>query len=314
MTENTSFRYGRYAVSLALLGVLFYKVDSRELVSDLERLTFIPVLLIVGLSMGQVIATSLRWQLLLKSAHIHLPYRVVTEINVISILANTVLINVIGGMAAKVALLAGRNVATHVTLATLILERALIFAVLVSMAVIGLWLLPLPITTIKVPYIALAPLLLVLALLALVLRESQLLRRLMQAVWRYARLVLDGVFQGAQARWAVAHSFLLSILSQVLVIVMGVAIALALGINVPLFDLVMLLPVVSLLASLPISIAGLGVREVSLVYILSLYAVPMEQAMLFSVLILIFSILGAGAVFLALKALKLLWPDSRAIG
>lgn len=312
MTEQRSlFRFSRYAVSIILLAALFHKVDFREMAHDLVRLSLAPALLILGLAMVQIILTSLRWHLLLKSLRIVLPFRVVTEVNVISILANTVLINVIGGIVAKVALLAGRQVAAHVTLATLVLERVLIFVVLLVMAAAGLWLLPISISAVKIPYVVLAPVMLALVLLVLAAKESQILRKLLHPVRRYARLMAGGLARGARSRRVVSHSLLLTIANQLLMIGMGVAIALALGVAVPLFDLAMLLPAVALLASLPISVAGLGVREISLVYILSLYAVPTEQAMLFSVLILFFSILGAVGMYIVLKAAKPLWPTKR---
>ena len=309
--QGSLFRFSRYAVSLILLAALFHKVDFREMVHDLARLSLAPVLLILGLAMGQIILTSLRWHLLLKSLRIVLPFRVVTEVNVISILANTVLINVIGGIVARVALLAGRDVAAHVTLATLVLERVLIAAVLLVMATAGLWLLPISISAVKIPYVAIAPVMLALVMTVLAARESPGLRKLLHPVRRYARLVAGGFARGARSRRVISHSLLLTIANQLLMIGMGVAIALALGVAVPLFDLAMLLPAVALLASLPISVAGLGVREISLVYILSLYAVPTEQAMLFSVLILFFSILGAVGMYIVLKAAKPLWPAKR---
>ena len=309
--QGSLFRFSRYAVSLILLAALFHKVDFREMVHDLARLSLAPVLLILGLAMGQIILTSLRWHLLLKSLRIVLPFRVVTEVNVISILANTVLINVIGGIVARVALLAGRDVAAHVTLATLVLERVLIAAVLLVMATAGLWLLPISISAVKIPYVAIAPVMLALVMTVLAARESPGLRKLLHPVRRYARLVAGGFARGARSRRVVSHSLFLTIANQLLMIGMGVAIALALGVAVPLFDLAMLLPAVALLASLPISVAGLGVREISLVYILSLYAVPTEQAMLFSVLILFFSILGAVGMYIVLKAAKPLWPAKR---
>jgi hypothetical protein len=306
--EHPTFRFFRYAVSLMLLTVLLQKVDFQEMANDLGRLTVAPTALIFSLAMAQVVLTSLRWHLLLKSARIHLPFRFVTEVNVISILANTVLINVIGGIVAKVALLAGRKVTTHVTLATLILERVLILVVLVAMAVVGLWLLPISISLADVPYIAAVPVTLALLLMAIAIRESKSLKKILQPLWLYGCKVIAEISNGARSRWAISNSLLLTIANQLLMVGMGVSIAFALGIAVPLLDIALLLPAVVLLASLPISVAGLGVREVSLVYVLSLYGVSAEQAMLFSILILFFSICAAVAMYALLKLIKPLWP------
>jgi uncharacterized membrane protein YbhN (UPF0104 family) len=59
-------------------------------------------------------------------------------------------------------------------------------------------------------------------------------------------------------------------------------ICMALSIEVSFVQLMWVVPVVSLLQSLPISIAGIGVREGAYVYLLQLQGVPGESALALS--------------------------------
>ncbi|MBS4058003.1 MAG: flippase-like domain-containing protein [Bacteroidales bacterium] len=59
---------------------------------------------------------------------------------------------------------------------------------------------------------------------------------------------------------------------------------LSLGVSMPIIDIAIILSVVGLVSILPISLAGFGTREVSLVYLLAFYGITPELALSFSLL------------------------------
>jgi glycosyltransferase 2 family protein len=71
--------------------------------------------------------------------------------------------------------------------------------------------------------------------------------------------------------------------------------ALALGINVPLVALVWIRCLLSLMVMLPLTVGGLGVREVSLMFLLGLYGVSRVDAVALALLTLIMRVLFAAA-------------------
>jgi glycosyltransferase 2 family protein len=71
--------------------------------------------------------------------------------------------------------------------------------------------------------------------------------------------------------------------------------ALALDINVPLVALVWIRCLISLLVMLPLTVGGLGVREISLMFLLGLYGVSRVDAVALALLILIMRVLFAAA-------------------
>lgn len=80
-------------------------------------------------------------------------------------------------------------------------------------------------------------------------------------------------------------------------------ITISLGITIPFWYLYLITPLVSLVTILPISVLGMGTREVSYVFLLSLFGISLNAAVAFSFLVMFWSILLAvpGLIFLALK-------------
>jgi uncharacterized membrane protein YbhN (UPF0104 family) len=90
------------------------------------------------------------------------------------------------------------------------------------------------------------------------------------------------------------------------------AIAVALGMTISPLALAWILAVVSVLQVLPVSIGGVGVREVTLVGLLGLYGVPASQSLPFAVLVFCVSVV-LGLTGWALDAIAASRNVSRAL-
>jgi uncharacterized membrane protein YbhN (UPF0104 family) len=100
-----------------------------------------------------------------------------------------------------------------------------------------------------------------------------------------------------------AELLLLSIAAQIVVVVAVYLIGRALRIDVPLSYFFVIVPLVGLVESIPVSIYGIGLRDVSYVYLLGLVGAPRTQALSLSVLYVLLTLLYAlfGAVVFALR-------------
>lgn len=103
---------------------------------------------------------------------------------------------------------------------------------------------------------------------------------------RAAKRLLDAVtaFQ-ALPRGTSRDIVLLSLLAYVLFIVSAYVVAVAMQLNISLWALAWIRPLVFLLTLLPFTIGGLGVREVGFIGLLGLYGVPNHEAMAFSLVV-----------------------------
>lgn len=94
-------------------------------------------------------------------------------------------------------------------------------------------------------------------------------------------------------------SFLVGIVSWIPPILYGYLLALSLGIAISPFFFILVIPLLGLLDLLPISISGIGTRDVALIFLFGLQAIPAEQAVAFSLLYLftsywLIALIGAG--------------------
>jgi uncharacterized membrane protein YbhN (UPF0104 family) len=96
---------------------------------------------------------------------------------------------------------------------------------------------------------------------------------------------------------------LLSIAAQVIVVVAVYVIGRALGMTVSLWYFFVIVPLIGLVESVPVSIYGIGLRDVSYVYLLGLVGVSKPQALSLSVVYVVLTVFYAlfGGLVFALR-------------
>jgi len=106
----------------------------------------------------------------------------------------------------------------------------------------------------------------------------------------------------------VASAVLIAFITWLFSILIGYFISCSLGLNVPFYFFVLLIPVLSLIEVIPISISGFGTREATAIFLLSVYQISAEQAVAFSLTYFFFAYLlvaSLGAFFFLLKPISL---------
>ena len=112
----------------------------------------------------------------------------------------------------------------------------------------------------------------------------------------------SGLFTFYQDRSRFISSVTIGIISWIPPFIYGYLLALSIGIDTGVLFFVLVIPVLSLLDLLPISISGIGTRDVALIFLFGLKGISPEQAVAFSLLYLFMSywliaLIGAAVYF-----------------
>jgi glycosyltransferase 2 family protein len=293
----------KIVLSALLLVGAFRHVDLGLFLTVVRSIPVNALLSILLLALAQVLVTSLRWYLMLASLGYRLSPLKIFRINIYSLLANTLLINTIGGMVTRIYLLRRDAIPSHSVLSTTLMEKLLVIFVLALMTTGGLYYLHLAVGT-HVPShlrVFIIGFLSVTGLGALGLIVSAHLRQWARRGLHYCIKMMEVAGELARNPPALATAFVLTVGSQILLLAVGATAAANLHLAVPVTRVVLLLPATMLLAGLPISIGGFGVREASAVLLLGLLGVSPEKALTISLAIAfsaIFGIIVAAAIFL----------------
>ena len=295
-------------VSLALLAILFSRVDLTRLwaVARTASAAWLGVALTLYLMM--VLASAWRWGLLLKAQQIDLPFRRLMSSFVIATFFNNFLPSNIGGDVVRVADTAAAAGSRTLAATVVLVDRGLGLLGLVLLAAIGatlarsvgsdetlgarmLW------AGFAAATLVALPVLLMPHTFAKLLRPLRLIHpewvderlgRLTAALGRFrsAPGALGGCFAGAVFVQSVLTAFYL-------------AIAYSMDIPIGFAELAVIVPVSFIVQMLPISMNGFGVREATFGFYFTRLGLPLESALLVSfmgaALIMLFSLSGAVA-------------------
>ncbi|MCB9576331.1 MAG: flippase-like domain-containing protein [Polyangiaceae bacterium] len=290
----------KLALSVALLAWVLSRVDLASALARLAHPHILPLLVAVALTFVQWPITAVRWYLLLRSLDAPLSFRRCLSAQLVSLLMSQALPTV-GGDAWRVVAVRRSGGSFRVGLLSVLLDRLIaLLALAVVVAATQPWfyahVAPGPLRTLTSVGLALTSAGLGVALLA-----DRVLVPLTRV--RFIGRAVELVTSTAAAARTVLSSrrsppiLALSLTAHVLTGVAVYFLALSFDVRVSLTECVVLMPPVVLLAVLPISLAGWGVREGSMVAFFALVGVPSESALTLSIALgialLISSIPGA---------------------
>ena len=314
-TRGRSVLIGKLAVSGLLLALLFWRVDRPAFLRSLQTL---PVGLFLGCvalyALGYLIST-IRWQRLLRAEGIRLPLWRLGLVYIEGAFFNLFLPTLIGGDIVRGYFIYRMTRGNDASIASILVDRLSGFAALMLIAVGSL---AVTFRTLNDPQIAasilgVAVLFAGLMLVLLNDRVKDLVLGLLRAagLGRFqAKLqgLVDSLHRYRRHYRALGQAFLLSILLQGLIIVTYYLIGVGLNLGVPLVYFFLFIPLTTVVAMLPVSVAGLGVREAGVVFFFAKVGVDAGAALGMSLvcfsLTLIVSGLGGVAFLLDHHAAK----------
>ena len=268
------------AVSVIALYLVLRGVDLTETLSLMaasRKLPWFAAFLLMVLS--QVLST-FRWQILLRPLGFALPWPRVFSIYFVGMFFSLFLPSLVGGDAVKTFYVAGTWRRAPAALYTLLADRALGLAAQQVYTVIGLFLLgaylPGWLTASLAAFVALAYAVLCWLprmagpLLALSRRLRELPREVLFTYWHDPLPALRA--------WAISLAIHLCL------VLAHVLLGYSLGLAVTPAAFLVIYPVSAVVAFIPVSLNGIGLREAAYVYLLSLFGVPVEVAFSFGVM------------------------------
>jgi glycosyltransferase 2 family protein len=287
-----SQRTGRVAlllklgVSSILLAVLFWRVDRAAFLRSLQSLPLSLLLGCVGLyTLGYVIST-IRWQRLLLAEGVRLPLWRLGLVYFEGAFFNLFLPTLIGGDIVRGYFIYKLTRGHDAAIASILVDRLTGFAALMLIAVTSL---TLAYGTLRDPQVAGAILtvaavfagsMAVLLNGALTSRAVALVRVVGLARFQ-AKLqsLVEALRRYRRHRRTLVQALALSALLQVLVIITYYLIGVGLNLGVPLVYFFLFVPLITTVAMLPVSVAGLGVREGGVIYFFSTVGVDAAAAL-----------------------------------
>jgi len=263
----------KLAVSSVLLGILFWRVDRAAFLRSLQTLPLPLLLGCGGLYILGYIISIIRWQRLLRAEGIRLGLWRLGLVYFQGAFFNLFLPTLIGGDIVRGYFIYKMTRGHDASVASILVDRITGFAALILIAVTSMTLaygtlndpqvvfgiLAIAACFAGVMLVVLNPWLTsrasgVLALVGLARFQAKL-QGLVDALQRYRR-----------HHRVLAQAFLLSALLQALIIVTYYLIGVGLNLGVPLLYFFLFVPLITAIAMLPVSVAGLGVRESGVIY------------------------------------------------
>lgn len=285
MNKKTIFFIAKFAVSVLLIWVIAANFEIGSAAERLKDIQFIYILGAFIIFIVLMINNTFRWQIVLTAIHAHLPFAIAAKILYIAIFFNQILPSTIGGDAFRMFLSRKAGVSLKGAVNGVMLERmatvtGLIFLVVVTqpflLARIGD-------NPAKYAFPALA------GLAVLGIAFLMLLDRLPERfqTWSLVRglghLAADTKKLFLSPKYAI-QAIALGAFGNILIALIAYMAAMALAIDVSVLDCLVLIPPVILVMTLPISIAGWGLREGAMVAAFGFVGVAEGDAFVMSIL------------------------------
>lgn len=298
-------------VSAALIWILLSRIDGARLL-DMAR-TAAPSWLAMSIVVyfAMLLASAWRWGVLLEAQHVRLPFRTLTSSFLVATFFNNFLPSNIGGDVVRIADTAKSAGSKTLATTVVLIDRGIGLLGLVLIAALGAsaWTRPDSMGPVGPGMLWLG-----LGLGAVIatpaLANPEWFARMLQPLrslhpeWiseRIARLTAALVrFRETPA--ALAQCFAGAVVVQALLVVFYLAVAYSLRVDIAIADLAFIVPVTFIVQMLPVSMNGFGVREATFGFYFSRLGLPLESALLVSLMgaamIMLCSLSGA-AVYVA---------------
>ncbi len=298
--------YFKLFVSISLLGFLLFFTEPARIVESALKITPVTYLLALSLYFLAHAVNSAKWHLLLPEISI----LTLAKFNFVGAFYSLVLPGQISGEIAKTWRLAKGNPIAEQVAASVFIDRVTGIIALLVLALIGASLSKSDIAGFILLPCAMAVVILFLSLFLMrvaaiqnfvqssmkwVVEPIPLVRNQLPKVLK----VLAHLAYYSHAPSKLIVAILMGSIFQAAVIAITVLFSHSLGANIGFLDLAWIIGIISLMVFLPISISGIGVRELGFVGILSFFEIDISTAVTLSLLLFSLQIVGAaiGALF-----------------
>jgi len=304
--------------STILIILVIRSANLGEIFETLKRIDIAIYIFSFFIFLGNKFVVTYRWKRLLRVQHIEAKLLALYKVNLLGTILNNVLPSTIGGESVRIYWLVkefpGKNTASVV--ATLA-DKLLGLVALVFLAIVVL-----PLNTIIDPQIKITSLVILggtLAILGLLVWSPKnwgpvLMRKLMFNDWLKANFerILNVLKTFKRSKDTMLVAFILSLLFQFISVINQYLRFRSIGVDVPIQYLFFAIPITTLIVMIPISIGGFGLREVSLIGLLSIVSIDSAAVVAYTIVsyssVLLLSI-GLALYNMADEPFRKLWRD-----
>jgi len=295
-------------VTAACLGWLARYFDYEQVRSALAGVD--PVLLVIAIALHflSFVAGGIRWWLLFRHLHAGIAFRQVWPSYYLGVFFNNLLPSLFGGDLARTARLYAAGLGGSALISSAFIDRLLGLAAVISLGAVALLFAPtgfeshFALGTFGLGLLALLPF----VVIVILPRWTKWLDAGFGSRWPRVHTVLSCFPRYHSAPGLVLGAFGLSVLNQLLVVLVFLMLAPGVGIQLPVFQFTVILMLVFLVSSLPISLGGLGAREGAMMALLLPLGVEASAVLALSVsyLLVLWSCSLPGAFMLLLREPK----------
>ena len=314
MTTHISKTKITLALKLILtIGLLYYVtslVNFDELTPLIMRMDFNLFLAAIFLHAAAFLIMSIRWWLILVSNQQHIEYKKIFSAYYLGLFCNNFLPTTMGGDVVRIAKLRAVGIDTKQLIFSTLSDRIIGLLSIVIMGIIGVNFSTTIQETIGEQSLIIVNIVSAFVILFFLLGMNSQLRNTFLEItlgkirfWAKLNNFIVYCHQNIEAlkhNTVLPKTILLSMIAQLLIVITYYLIGISLKVDLPLLEYILIVPVVALFSSLPISVGGLGVREGILVYLISNIGVSTANAVSISLVYLAILILVTlpGGLFL----------------
>jgi uncharacterized protein (TIRG00374 family) len=302
------------AVSLGLLGYLIYLADPIKILEVLDQVWYengiIYLSIAAVLFLISLVVLSFRWQILVSGYGLKIPTLTLFKYYLIGLFFNNFLPTGIGGDVLRIYNLIQSSGDRTISFASVMTERLLGISSTLILALISILILREEFRTNLILFIVLGMILLVILFFAIAFSkklaapiEKLTVKLTIFRLGDRIQKFLDAIRFYSDSKIVYIKILTVSLIGQILIIVKAYCLALALGIEVNLIYMFLVVPITIILSMLP-SINGIGFRDGGYVILLAKIGVSKAEALSLSFLTLFIPILisiSGGILFMLQK-------------
>lgn len=298
-------------ISIGLFTYLVYTSDRDQIVKVLGNIYNVNGLKYLALAVAagllSILLMTIRWQIILKEYGQNFPLKMLFEFYLIGLFFNNFLPTSIGGDIVRIYKVVGDSVDRTAGFASVILERVLGIASTLFLAITSLYYVSHYFNDDRILYTSVILFVLIVCFFILITRQKpvEFLLNLFDKITllnigKKISKLIEAFYNLKEKRRIFVWVFVLSLFSQVSIVLLNFAVVCAMDINVDLAYLFLVVPVTFMLTMLP-SINGVGIRDGGYVFLLGKIGISRAAAVSLSfmnVLIPMFISLWGGVLFL----------------
>lgn len=261
----------KYLLAFAILGVLIYLVDLRNLISVFREITVESLVYLLLLSVALIYVSAVKWSLFVEALGERVSVFSLCKLYCVGYFVNLLLPSFIGGDVAR-SFYVGKRIGQHESAAATILERYTGLVAMVTLGCVLMWFSPLVSWQVRCAVGFVAVGLGIVTVCALSPRSIQYASKIpgIHPLVTSLNKIQAALNLARREKRLLAHALLLSFLFHTLTVINTLICAYAVGWNTaPVGDLFVVLPLILLVGALPIAPGGLGLQEGAFVFFLT---------------------------------------------